>query len=482
LAADSVRPDHLSALGYGRPTTPRLDGLIARGTLFSRATAPLAGTTPSWISILTGLYPHHHGVRHMFPDRRSRPAALPTIVKEAQRRGYRTSIASDYAGDFFSSFQLGFDQQAVPPPFDLSTVYQREWARASPIALALLQPLPDRVRPSIFRHLLESTEPERLAAEVVADLSDPRPFFAAVFFSTPHVPFAAPWPYATRFADPRYRGPDRFAYDLSAIADVARAENPLDPGDVQQVVSLYDGALASVDAAIGTILDALTAAGRDRDTLVVFLADHGENLFEPGQTTLHGRWFRGGDQANRVPLIFAGPGVTAGRAVEEPVSLVDVAPTLGEQLGWPMDEPDGRSLSAALAGEPLEERPVFAETGLWLFGDGGEGGVRYPPLAESLTVDPADGDRIVLRPELEDVVVRAKHRAIWSGRWKMIYQPLSDGARVQLYDLAADPAQKTDLGRAHPQFEPLRRQLLEWLKEDPEREMDPRGHLVRRAG
>ena len=87
LAADSVRPDHMSAFGYQRPTTPNLDKLVAQGAVFERTMAPLAMTTPSWTSILTGRYPHHHGIRHMFPDRRVRPRSLDTIPKNALEAG-----------------------------------------------------------------------------------------------------------------------------------------------------------------------------------------------------------------------------------------------------------------------------------------------------------------------------------------------------------------------------------------------------------
>src|SRR5204863_5853596 len=112
-------------------------------------------------------------------------------------------------------------------------------------------------------------------------------------------------------------------------------------------------------------------------------ADHGENLFEPGQTTLHGRWFRGGDEANRVPLLFRGPGVAAGQRVSQPVSLVDLAPTLADWMGWPpLPRAEGRSLAPALRGQPLPARPVFAETGAWLSGRADDQGLSYPPLQD----------------------------------------------------------------------------------------------------
>jgi hypothetical protein len=337
-------------------------------------------------------------------------------MKAARAGGWRTAVTSDYAGDFFAGFDLGFDQQITPPPLGLQTLMERSLLERSPLALAFLGPLPEALRPRAFRHLMTAADPERIADEVIRLVDHGRqPFAVVAFFSATHVPFAARWPHYLRFSSPNYGGPHRFAYDLADLAAMARAEQALSPEDAAQVIGLYDGALSAVDAAVGRILKALERDGLDRSTLVVALADHGENLFEPGQTTLHGKWFRGGDEANRVPVIFRGPGVVAGQRVGQPVSLVDVTPTLSEWFGWPAPpRVEGRSLVPALRGQPLEPRPVFAETGAWLTGKVGEGGMSYPPLHELLDIDTDDG-LLIVKPRYEDVVVAAKHRAVWDG-------------------------------------------------------------------
>ena len=481
LAADSVRPDHLSALGYGRATTPNVDRLVGQGTLFDHALAPLARTTPSWLSVLTGRYPHHHGIRHMFPPRALRAQSLPTLFRRAREAGYRTAVSSDYAGDFFSTFGLDIDQRVLPPPLTIRTVFEREIVTRSPLALAWLSPLPERLRPSVFRYLMTGASAARIADEVEAALAGPRPFFVTAFFSTTHVPFAAPWPYYQRFTSATYRGDHRFAYQASALADLTRANVPLAARDASQVVALYDGALAAVDDAVGRIVAALDARGLDRNTLVVFLSDHGENLFEPGQTTLHGKWFRGGDEANRVPLVLRGPGVPAGRRVSGVVSLTDLAPTLCDLLGWPsLPGADGRSLRPAIVGKSVPDGPVFAETGLWLDGGVDASGIHYPGLLELLEADPDDGGQLVLKAAYEDEVIRAKHRAVWHGSHKLIYEPTAQGYRLRLFDLARDPRQEHDLGPGHPRAAELSSWLWSWLALDPERELDSRRHLVRR--
>jgi arylsulfatase A-like enzyme len=261
---------------------------------------------------------------------------------------------------------------------------------------------------------------------------------------------------------------------------MGRAETPLGRRDARQVVDLYDGCLAAVDDGIGQLLRALEQRGIAERTLVAVLADHGENLFEPGQTTLHGKWFRGGDEANRVPFLLRGPGVPTGRRVETPVSLVDLAPTLCTlaRLRCP-EEMDGRPLTSAFAG-PLEPAPVFAESGEWLTGMADPDGLRYPPLAQLLATDDEDQGQLIVRPQYEDLMVRAKHRAVWLERWKLVYEPRDSGPRYQLFDLSVDSAQRRDLGADHPAAQRLIPTLRAWIAQDPERVLDRYDLLERR--
>ena len=223
------------------------------------------------------------------------------------------------------------------------------------------------------------------------------------------------------------------------------------------------------------------------DTLVIVLSDHGENLFEPGTTTHHGKWFRGGDEANRVPLVFAGPGVARGVRIAEPVSLVDFAPTVAGLLG--IDAPvglsadgDGQSLADTVrSGKPPARRDLFAETAVWLNGAATDDGVRTPPLPELLEPDARDNFQLVLKARYEDLVVEAKHRMLRRGSQKLIYLPTRDGVRYELYDLASDPAQTHDRFAEAPDAPQLARAMRKWLSRDPERELDVRDHLVRRT-
>jgi arylsulfatase A-like enzyme len=469
LAADSLRPDRMS-----EETAPHLLALARNGVSFDVALSPMASTTPAWVSILTGRYPHAHGIRTMFPRRELRLDWLDTLPRRLDGAGFRTSVVSDYAGDFFPLFDFGFQRARTSPPLTLGLVYQRELVTHSAPALALLNHRLGRALFPVFRFLMTNADPERLADEVLDELRDSsgKKSLVVAFFSTTHVPFAAPYPWYRRLASPSYGGPHRYLYDVQKLADVTSSDVRLPERDVAQVRRLYDGALEAVDAAIGRILAQL-----DDDTTVVLLADHGENLFEPGNTTFHGKWFRGGDEANRVPLIIAGPSAVRGLHVPEPVSLVDLMPTLLEISGLPAGGLDGVSLAGAVGGGHAPEHDVFAETAVWLNGPPERDGVRYPPLPRLLEADPDDHFALVLKTRFEDVEVEAKHRMLRRNQMKLLYIPTVDGARWQLYDMRADPRQEHALA-APPD---MQRALLRFLARDPERELDARQHLVRRS-
>jgi arylsulfatase A-like enzyme len=461
LAVDSLRPDKLE-------NAPRLIELQKKGVSFDLALSPMASTTPAWISLLTGRYPHAHGVRHMFPRRELRADWLDTLPRRLISAGIHTSVVSDYAGDFFPLFQLGFERQKVSPPLTLGLVFQREVMTHSALALALLnQPLGQRLFP-VLRFLMTNADPERIADGVLSELDGNNAVVA--FFSTTHIPFAAPWPWYRKFASPAYGGTHRYLYDVQKLGDVTN-DVRLPEKDVEQVRRLYDGSVAAVDHAIGRILDRL-----DDQTVVVLLADHGENLFEPGNTTFHGKWFRGGDEANRVPLVIVGPNLSP-RRVPEPVSLVDVAPTLLDLLQLPSGGFDGVSLLPAFSTGHAPEHDVFAETAVWLAGPPEPDGVKYPALPQLLEADPHDGFQLVLKTRYEDIEVEAKQRMLRHGSSKLLYIPTADGVRWELYDMANDPRQEKSLA-ATPT---LQRTMRKFLLRDPERELDAREHLVRRT-
>lgn len=204
-------------------------------------------------------------------------------------------------------------------------------------------------------------------------------------------------------------GDDRFFLFVHYMEAHAPYEPP-EPLRSQHEGDAYQGEVATVDRAFGQLLGALKERERLRETLLVAMADHGESLREHGEVT-HGIFVY---QATlHVPLLAVGPGVLPARVVNEPVGLVDVAPTVLDAFGLaPLHDVDGRSLWPVMTGTgPAPQRDLYAESFV----------PRYDFGWSEL-------------------------RALRSGRHKVISAP-----RPELYALDADPGETHDLAREEPQ-------------------------------
>ena len=161
-------------------------------------------------------------------------------------------------------------------------------------------------------------------------------------------------------------------------------------------------------------------------------------------------------------------------------------PTLLERVGQAVPSScEGQSLLELIRGQRGErEGSIFAESGVLLGGEKqleGSDYLRYPPLAETLEVTEFDTGQIGIKRQYLDVMVTARQRMIRTPRWKLLYLPLTGGARYELYDLQGDPGCHKDVKAAHPAvFEQLKSRLWEWMERDPLRHR--RGeHMVRKS-
>jgi arylsulfatase A-like enzyme len=315
VTIDTLRADHCSAYGYGRPTTPRLDALAARGVRFQSAYAPMATTSPAHATLFSGMLPLWHGLTKngqvLEPGQRLLAGAL-------RGAGYRTSaVVSSFVLDRRFGLAAGFDDyddrfsgsnpsmkagawegHKVETPFDRRGDETRARAAAWLRAQGYLQ----RERPP-----------------------GQAPFFLWVHFFDPHSPYDPP---------PAHR--DRFP---------PRSGEKLD-----REIAAYDAEIHFADEALGGLLDELAAAGTLERTLTVVTADHGEGLMQHGHME-HGLQIY--EEAVRVPLVVHWPArLGRPRVVEGPVLLADLAPTLAEVAGlsWPEHPGQGRSLAAILHG------------------------------------------------------------------------------------------------------------------------------------
>ncbi len=343
ITLDTLRADHVGSYGYGAAKTPVLDALAARGARFASATTTTPLTLSAHTSLFTGTWPTTHGVRDntgFYVD-----DSVTTLAEVLKGRGYRT-------GGFVGAFVLDA-RWGIAQGFDY---YFDEFDLSEDVGPGL-----DAIQRRGFEVVDAATTWLRQPATT--------PFFAWVHLYDPHTPYDAPAEFASQFP---------------ATRDGA-----------------YDAEVAYADAQVGRLLSTLQADGRLENTIVVVMADHGEQLGEHREQS-HGFFVY--DAVVQVPLIVAGPGI-ASRVVPDQVRIVDVMPTVLDLLGVEVPSAvQGASLRPALGGQ-RQELLAFSES--W-----------YPRFHYGWS-------------ELQ---------AVRDGRYKFILAP-----RRELYDLTADPKELTNL-------------------------------------
>ena len=478
IAVDSLRSDRIGRTDDRSLT--HFDAIAAEGTSYTNAWTVMPRTFPSWVSILTARYPHEHGIRHMFPTPANLARRRHTMVDVLRAAGYRTAVVSDFAGDIFSRLQLGFEDVRVPRFTLWSNMELGSFKLHHHLLPYLLQVLGAQRTFPILKLYERLADPEALTDEALDWIrrSDGRPFALVLFYSAAHFPYAAPHPHYAEFTDPTYEGPSR--YNKNAWVNTSEA-----PGAAErrQAVDLYDGALQSIDTAVGRLVRQLrTWDLYDRTTLVV-TADHGENLYEDGFGIGHGDHLRG--QASlRIPLIVRPQGgVSPPRKVATQARSIDLAPTALDWMGMkPLSGATGRSLRGVVDGS--EAPPVFMETGLWFMNPEAavlEGRtIRFTDVLAAMEKSP-ETDELYFPVTLDDDLLVAKHRAMVDGRWKLVYVPTRQGVRWELYDMVDDPlerqnrvADRTDV------LQRLKKQLMAWMLRDPQM-VEQRGYVVPRT-
>ena len=390
ISIDTLRPDHVGAYGYGRPTTPRLDALAREGLLAEDAVSTSSWTLPAHLSLLTSLDPGAHGgvdMEHGFNGR------VPTLAEALRGAGYATHAVTSH---LYVSGVYGLDRG-----FDHLDFHQ------------------DR----------KATDVADRAMDVLDRVGD-RPFFLFLHFYDPHWHYDPPATTRTLFERP-YTG------DVTGLWQDFSKRARVTPADVQHLLDLYDGEIRYVDDEVGRVLDHLRARGLDRSTLVVVTSDHGEEFQEHGswehQKTLY-------EEVVRVPLIVSGPGVTLRREAAQ-VSLLDVAPTVLAWAGlpaWPHAQ--GRSLlGPAGAREAYGETDHTADGTYKLFLRGAQG--RWKTIVSlsrtdrrvrgvewyDLSADPSEKRNTSPPPDVAEALQR---RAV--GRWQAARARSSAGPAVSL--------------------------------------------------
>jgi arylsulfatase A-like enzyme len=375
IDVDTLRDDRVGRSRDGQALTPVLDALAARGTRFELTVAQSGWTLPSLASLLTG---NLTGAALQDVDSKDLawiPPSTRTVPQVLALYGYETAVFYGHTIPLrIPDYHHGFDFVApAPAPKDRS-------------------------------------HPNGAFLDWLAD-DPPEPWFALVHTVDMHMLADVPRPDLHRFARQPHEPCVTPEMDYDAL--VAKWASTLGrPAGEELARAHYDAAVAYEDREIGKLLEALGSA-RER-TVVVFLSDHGQELFEHGRLD-HGAPY---EFVLRVPLIVADPRrPSAPRRVTEMVETIDVAPTLLELAGVPAD--------AAMAGRSLLP-----------FLDGTMTG-REPQPVLSIT----DPFRLSLRTQTRHLV-----------RCSQPGCPKVGGASsvLELYDPVADPDERTDLSATLP--------------------------------
>ncbi len=363
IAADDLRND-LGCYGHPLAKTPHLDRLAARGLLFNRAYCQQALCNPSRASLMTGLRPDTLRIWDLpthFRDVRPNVVTLPQAFR---RQGY----FAQNIGKIFHNWRQ--DIHGDPDSWDVPAVMH--FANHGDDKPQIEGPLPENLARAPRTECCDVPDEAyydgRVAALSIEALrglaTRKQPFFLAVGFWKPHLPFNAP----KRYWD---------LYDRAKVTLPANPQPPegvpavalhngrellgdrgrdLSPEDVRELRHGYLACVSYLDAQVGKLLGELERLGLADRTLVVFWSDHGFHLGE------HGLW---GKTSNfeldaRVPLILAPPGYRNGGVKTEALAeLLDLYPTLLDLCGLPpARDVDGVSLRPVLDDPQASVRPA----------------------------------------------------------------------------------------------------------------------------
>lgn len=366
IASDDMRPQ-LGCYGDKLVKSPNLDRLAARGLVFDRAFCQQALCSPSRISLLSGRHPWTTRIYQIGPFLRETMPDVVTLPQHFKNQGYFTrSLGKIY--------HVGIDDPAswtVPPWHSKKPRYgpvgSEAVAKRRQAFLAAGEPIPQKGEGAVFYagpafeapdvaddDLLDGdTVREALVAMRELAAQPDQPFFLAVGFANPHVPWVAPKKYFDLYRvenlplpDNRYPPRNAPAFAATSGADFfwygnVPKDRKITPEFGRQCLHGYLAAISYVDAGVGRLLDELDRLKLNENTIIVFWGDHGYYM---GEHNWWGAKHNNYEGATRAPLMIAVPNQkTAGRHSRALVEFVDIYPSLVELCGLP-PPPDAAGL------------------------------------------------------------------------------------------------------------------------------------------
>jgi len=432
FAVDDLRPE-LGCYGVPGIKSPNIDRLARQGMVFERAYCQQAVCSPSRTSLMTGARPDSTKVWDLVTHFRKAMPEVVTLTQHFKQNGY-------FVQGMGKIFHPGYDDErswSVPWQTPKAPTYARVKGPGEK----------DEDRPKQKDGpAFEAGEVEdefykdgMVAAMAVKTLRElkkkPEPFFLAVGFAKPHLPFVSPkkyWdlydPAKIPMAPNPYRPKDAPEFALTNSGELRNypgmpAEGPVPPELARKLKHGYYAAVSYTDAQIGKVLDELDRQGLRQNTVIVLWGDHGWKLGE------HGEWCKHSNVENdtNAPLLLSAPGMkAAGKHSRALVEFVDIYPTLTELAGLPLP-----AHLEGLSFKPLLDDPARA----------------WKPAAFSQY---PRGQKLMGYSMRTD-----RYRfTVWVGR--------NDHSRIEaieLYDHQTDPQENTNIAR-HPANAKLVEELM----------------------
>ncbi|MGJ8698109.1 MAG: sulfatase [Verrucomicrobiaceae bacterium] len=351
IAVDDLRPE-LNCYGNEDIHSPNIDALAGRGTLFERAYCQVAVCGASRASLMTGLRPQTTRCWNFkTPMREKNPDAL-SMPQHFKAQGYQALSIGKIYHAYNDDFPQGWSEK---PLRGLGQQY------ASPLGIAeqkraRLIEKETGVRtngPSIENggevsdDVYNDGGVAKAAVDRLKKLADSEePFFLAVGFSKPHLPFNAPGKYWDLYDRSQIEVPSRdkvidgLPYDgstwgeLKNYSDISLDAKVLDDDKTRELIHGYRASVSYMDAQVGRLIKALDETGLAKNTVIVLWGDHGYYLGDYGEWCKHTTY----EVAAKVPLIVAAPGMKKGQRTKALTELVDLFPTLCDLTGNPVPE------------------------------------------------------------------------------------------------------------------------------------------------
>ena len=435
ICVDDLKP--VAGCYGGTAKMPQMDRLAKRGLLFERAYCNQAVCAPSRNSLMTGRRPTTLGIYDLATNfRKAAPDAI-TLPQHFKANDWRTEAMGKI-------MHVGHGNHEDPASWTVphwqanSIAYLLPESRAKEgltkeEALFANKSAGNLPRGAAYESadVADDAYPDgKIASEAIARLRAAKeradtPFFIAVGFLKPHLPFCAPKKYWDLYDRAAFKLPERrtppdgapsyapqFGGELRQYKDIP--EKGELAGDQQRVlIHGYHAAASFMDAQLGKVLDALDETGLAKKTVVILWGDHGWHLGDHSMWCKHTNY----EEATRIPLLIAGPGIATGR-VSGLVETVDLYPTLNELAGLPVPPGlDGRSFAATLRDPAAGTRDYVTHC--------------YPR-----------GER------LGRAIRTPQHRLV---EWKTP-GAAADTADIELYDYTADPLETKNIAAEKPEI------------------------------